>query len=298
MNIKNFRMRKKAFTLVELLVVISIIALLLAVLMPSLQKAREQARRALCASNLRQLILSVNLYGLDYKNTVVGGHTGFGGSTEIIQNSNPVVRSGLAIYCYLGYLSVDSLKLAHCPSDNGLGIDPVLLAKFGGKDTRDWTRRWKNYNFDPMNNPGLSGAQVNTNILGSYKIYAEGWEIGQRFNLGETGRMKQFQYYPMDYFGAFLVDGPWYKPAYGFQLSPMLSYHGNASANRGWNAAGIDGTIKFVKYKDITSYYTDNTSWSHQWADNGTYQNIWVTLSQNCGYAKPYPRRLEGLSRP
>lgn len=48
-------MKKKAFTLVELLVVISIIAILLAVLMPALSRAREMARTVICQTNLKQL---------------------------------------------------------------------------------------------------------------------------------------------------------------------------------------------------------------------------------------------------
>lgn len=55
---------KKGFTLVELLVVISIIALLLAILMPSLQKAREQARTTVCKNNLKQIHLASSMYAL------------------------------------------------------------------------------------------------------------------------------------------------------------------------------------------------------------------------------------------
>jgi prepilin-type N-terminal cleavage/methylation domain-containing protein/prepilin-type processing-associated H-X9-DG protein len=54
--------RNKGFTLVELLVVIAIIALLLSVLMPSLQKAREGGRRAVCASNLHQQGIGLIIY--------------------------------------------------------------------------------------------------------------------------------------------------------------------------------------------------------------------------------------------
>jgi prepilin-type N-terminal cleavage/methylation domain-containing protein/prepilin-type processing-associated H-X9-DG protein len=59
----------KAFTLIELLVVIAIIAVLMAILTPTLQRVREQAREVTCRSNLRQYGLAVAMYLDDFEQT-------------------------------------------------------------------------------------------------------------------------------------------------------------------------------------------------------------------------------------
>jgi len=56
----------RGFTLIELLVVVAIIALLIAILLPSLSRAREQSRNAVCMSNMRQVGLGFYYYGEDY----------------------------------------------------------------------------------------------------------------------------------------------------------------------------------------------------------------------------------------
>jgi len=54
--------RYNGFTLIELLVVIAVIAVLMAILMPALNRAREQGKRACCLSNLKQLQLAWTMY--------------------------------------------------------------------------------------------------------------------------------------------------------------------------------------------------------------------------------------------
>jgi len=64
-------MNQKGFTLIELLVVIAVIAVLMGILMPTLNAARESGRKVVCQSNLRQIGLAHLLYAEDNQNKIV-----------------------------------------------------------------------------------------------------------------------------------------------------------------------------------------------------------------------------------
>jgi len=100
MNKRQVR-TNKGFTLIELLVVIAIIAILAAILFPVFARARENARRASCSSNLKQIGLGLMQYTQDYDEQLVpiawpNGGNGVGQWPQLIQ---PYVKSTQLFQC-------------------------------------------------------------------------------------------------------------------------------------------------------------------------------------------------------
>lgn len=106
----------KGFTLIELLVVIAIIALLAAILFPVFSRARENARRSSCQSNLKQMGLGMLQYSQDYDERTVAAYFGSNNLTRINDTaaSNYNYKWMDAIYPYIKNEGVFS-----CPSDSG-----------------------------------------------------------------------------------------------------------------------------------------------------------------------------------
>lgn len=127
-NIKGeviFRNKRTGFTLIELLVVISTIALLLAILMPSLNKARRTAKALVCSSNLRQIGLAVNLYVEDNDDKFMP----IGGAKYWLYFLGPYLGGNVSRINVKGQ-HVEVINVAFCPEAkkvvevSGSGFDP------------------------------------------------------------------------------------------------------------------------------------------------------------------------------
>jgi prepilin-type N-terminal cleavage/methylation domain-containing protein/prepilin-type processing-associated H-X9-DG protein len=99
----SFKLKKFAFTLIELLVVIAIIAILAAILFPVFGRARENARRSSCASNMKQIMLGEMQYTQDYDERYATTHINVNGKS--------------ANHFQIIFAYVKSTQIFVCPSD-------------------------------------------------------------------------------------------------------------------------------------------------------------------------------------
>ena len=126
-------LKRKAFTLVELLVVIGIIALLIAILLPALKRAQAQANSVACQSNLRQIGVLFIMYSNDNRGVMipVGKSTASGKPTHLGSGiADPFKRWPMFIF----KPPVPNPRIMICPSDLELGIEDIDLAAAGGYD--------------------------------------------------------------------------------------------------------------------------------------------------------------------
>jgi len=110
---KTIRRISSAFTLIELLVVIAIIAILAAILFPVFGRARENARRSSCQSNLKQMGIGVLQYLQDYDETFMIFHSD--------TNSDGNVQFGESAWSTVIQPYINNTQVYQCPSEKTKG---------------------------------------------------------------------------------------------------------------------------------------------------------------------------------
>jgi len=106
----------KAFTLIELLVVIAIIAILAAILFPVFARARENARRASCMSNLKQIGLGMMMYVQDYDEKYPSSYINTSQTSPDGPNTHGYWLNGMWFWQQIIYPYTKSVQIYRCPS--------------------------------------------------------------------------------------------------------------------------------------------------------------------------------------
>lgn len=231
-------MRKKGFTLVELLVVISIIALLMSILVPSLARAREQAKRVICTTNLRQIGLANSLYAHDSDDWYVPYYT----KSLTIWFQNPLYVRIMAISKRTDDVDTAAAVMLTLPEDYKCPTD----------------RRNQD---DALWDDGVSRIDVSYGYNITNLLEGNMWKVGQHYGHKilqihrpsmKIAFMDSTDYGVYSKYPWFLADYTKYWDKWGDVSGPPNNWHTPAYRhNEGANIVFFDGHTEYLKKEEI-----------------------------------------------
>ncbi len=256
-----FAMKRTAFTLVELLVVIAVIAFLMSILVPALAAAGSQARSAVCRSNVRQLVLANMGYATENDGYYVpaasdmwnnGGYHRWHGVRGSLNEPFDPLGGPLVKYLRDG-------RVKECP-------EPVEFVKGHG---------W-NLNFEQ----GCGGYGYNMAYLGS-RLWQKGNSHGQPSSysratsvseVGKPGETVMFADCAMSMDGRTLIEYSFAEPPYAVYngrtttvlMSPSIHFRHRGAASAGW-ADGHADSRKMGKSEDVNVYGVNSAAMKLGW---------------------------------
>ncbi len=307
---------KKGFTLVELLVVISIIAILLAVLIPAMNRAKETAKRIICSNQQKQVALGLNTYVNDYDGMLpwYGGkdplflpphapdsgkdpedderhpYVAFKGDSDKTEWLEGGVASGAPIPIRLACLYrrgiIKTGKVFYCPSNKDKQyryddyIDPRLP-----NQSKEWGTLPQMTN-DPSKSPTPDNSWVRTGLT-YYPVSAKGASQLDMYGIPIVTARK---FESMDSQKPFLADRIWNSTTPVAGTSLYISGMYNLSHDNGkllaFNATFKGGQVVYVKGKraKTSTIVMGRTVFTDVFDEdlwNGFMKNLWAVVGDS-----------------